>query len=171
VTVLAPWSNFFVVIGSAAATLTGLVFIVITLVSGREASKRNPLGIAAFTTPTVVHFGAALLVSALALVPWPTGPCLAVVLAVAGVAGITYIVRLALLSRQLTQYEPDVEDWSWYTIMPIVAYTVLLAGAFVFPVHPQAALFPIAGSALLLIFAGLHNAWDIVTYITTDLPD
>src|SRR2546428_14082642 len=33
---LATWQNFYVIIGSAAATLTGLMFVVITLIAGRR---------------------------------------------------------------------------------------------------------------------------------------
>jgi hypothetical protein len=68
---LATWQNFYVLIGSAAATLTGLMFVVITLSAGargRVSSASGALG--AFTTPNVVHFGVALLVAAILSAPW-----------------------------------------------------------------------------------------------------
>jgi hypothetical protein len=66
---LAAWQNFSVIIGSAAATLTGLMFVVITLIAG--ARDRRPSGVlGAFATPTVVHFGAVLLVAAILSAPW-----------------------------------------------------------------------------------------------------
>jgi hypothetical protein len=44
---LAAWQNFYVIIGSAAATLTGLLFVVITLVSGHwGACRRRGAGFA-----------------------------------------------------------------------------------------------------------------------------
>jgi hypothetical protein len=57
---LATWQNFYVITGSAAAALTGLVFVVITLIAGaRVRGSSETLG--TFSTPNVVHFGAAIL--------------------------------------------------------------------------------------------------------------
>ncbi|HYU33662.1 MAG TPA: hypothetical protein VEW48_16035, partial [Thermoanaerobaculia bacterium] len=60
---LAAWENFYVIIGGAAAALTGLQFVVIALIHevGARSSHRE---IAAFGTPQIVHFCAALLVAA-----------------------------------------------------------------------------------------------------------
>jgi hypothetical protein len=60
---LAGWANFYVIIGSSAGALTGLQFVVITLIAqARRPASRQDLR--AFGTPAVVHFCAALLVSA-----------------------------------------------------------------------------------------------------------
>jgi len=45
-TLLAPWSNYYVITGSSAAALTGLMFVVITLVASVERLRRAPDGIA-----------------------------------------------------------------------------------------------------------------------------
>ncbi len=67
---LAAWQNFYVIIGAAAATLTGLLFVVITLVSGALRRVSSPLsGVRVFNTPNVMHFGAALLLVAGILLP------------------------------------------------------------------------------------------------------
>ena len=63
-------------------------------------------------------------------------------------------------------YQPVWEDWLWHTVLPLVAYTMLLVGSFKLTRYPRQTLFVIAGSALLLLFVGIHNAWDAVTYIT-----
>src|SRR5258708_1473730 len=58
---LATWQNFYVIIGSAAATLTGLMFVVVTLMAGVRVRVSSPNeSFAAFNTPNVMHFGAAL---------------------------------------------------------------------------------------------------------------
>src|SRR5207248_171631 len=63
------WENFYVIVGSSAAALTGLQFVVIVL--GAEArSTRAPETMGAFGTPTVVHFCAVLLIAAVLRVPW-----------------------------------------------------------------------------------------------------
>src|SRR5215471_20162503 len=66
---LATWQTFYVLIGSAAATLTGLLFVVVTLIAGVRASSPS-LAFATFNAPNVVHFGAALLIAAILIAPW-----------------------------------------------------------------------------------------------------
>ena len=160
-----PWTNFYVLTGSAAAALTGLMFVVITLVASEELLTQSPDGIAAFSTPTVLFFASAMFVSATMCAPWPSlaGPDIAVGLLGAG--GLAYLARVSYLAQRLESYRPDLEDWIWYTILPIVAYGVLLVAAFVLRAHPVEVLFVFAGSVLLLIFIGVHNAWDVVTYL------
>lgn len=58
------------IVGSAAGTLTGLQFVVITLFAQRPALLRTAKSSSAFATPTVVHFGTALLLSAVLGVSW-----------------------------------------------------------------------------------------------------
>ena len=168
---LSPWSNFYIMAGSAAAGLTGLMFVVITLVSGEERLRRAPDGISTFSTPTVVHFGVALLVSAILSAPWRLLVHPAALLAIAGLSGIVYLVRLMHRTRRLRTYRPDLEDWIWYTVLPFVAYGTILAGAVMLSAIPVEALFALAGGVLLLIFIGIRNAWDIVTYIAIGGPD
>jgi len=162
---LGPWSSFFGMGASAAATLTGLMFVVITLVTGSERILKNPTGLSAFSTPTVVHFCMALFVSAILVAPWPwlIGP--ATVLGFAGLFGLVYVLRVMSLTRQLSSYVPDVEDWTWYGVLPFVAYGAILGGAIGLPLVPGEALFALASGVVLLILIGIRNAWDVVTFI------
>jgi hypothetical protein len=163
--VLDPWSNFYILVGSAAASLTGLMFVVITLVMGTERLRKAEDGIATFSTPTVVHFAAALLVSAVLSAPWRLLLHPAIVLGLVGLLGVGYLVRIMHRTKRLTAYDPDVEDWAWYSILPFVAYAVILVGAVMLPLVSAQAPYVLALGATLLVFIGIHNAWDIVTYI------
>jgi hypothetical protein len=169
--VLTPWSSFYIMTGSAAASLTGLMFVVITLVTGTERLQKNPDGISTFSTPTVAHFGAALLVSAILSVPWRSLAHPATLLGLAGLFGVVYVLRLMYRTRRLTMYSADLEDWAWYTVLPLLAYGAILAGAVALPAIPVVALFAVAAGVALLIFIGIRNAWDIVTFIATGGPD
>src|SRR4029077_11378503 len=121
--VLAPWSTFYILAGSAAAGLTGLMFVVITLVTGVDRLRKNPDGLSTFSTPTVVHFGAALLVSAALSAPWSSLVPPATILGIGGLFGIVYVLRLWRRSKRITSsYTPDLEDFLCYTILPLVAY-------------------------------------------------
>ena len=170
--VLAPWSNFYIMAGSSAAALTGLMFVVITLATGVERRSTQD-GVSTFSTPTVVHFCAALLASAILVAPWPSsvGPRWAI--GIAALVGIAYGVRVINRTLRLTTYSADLEDWMSYAVLPLVAYVALLASAIALQAFPPEALFVIAGAVVLLIFIGIHNAWDTVTYLAikpTDEP-
>jgi hypothetical protein len=164
--VLPPWANFYITTGSSAAALTGLMFVVITLVTGEDRRRGARDGISTFSTPTVVHFGAALLVSEILSAPWRSLVQPATLLGLAGLCGVVYVLHLMRRTRRLRAYKADLEDWVWYTVLPFAAYASILAGAIALPAVPVNALFSLAGGALLLTFIGIHNAWDIVTYLT-----
>jgi uncharacterized membrane protein len=67
-TTLDGWENFYVIVGSSAGALIGLQFVVITLIAERPALRMAEAS-AAFATPSVVHFGVVLLLSAIVSVP------------------------------------------------------------------------------------------------------
>jgi hypothetical protein len=170
-TFLASWSSFYVMTGSSAAALTGLMFVVITLVMGMERRRRSEAGITMFSTPTVVHFGAALFVSATLAAPWERLAYVDVLIGLAGFCGIVYVLRLAHRTRSLHIYVPDLEDWVWYDVLPLIAYGAIFVGAIALAAVPRLALFAIAGGTLFLIFIGIRNSWDIVTFLALGLAD
>jgi hypothetical protein len=67
-----------------------------------------------------------------------------------------------------SQYTPFLEDWVWNAILPVLAYLSLLAAAWSLPAHPVPSLYVVGGVALLLLLVGIHNAWDVVAWITTE---
>ena len=165
--VLTAWASFFVITGSSGASLTGLMFVVITIIADRGTQARDE-GIAAFSTPTVVHFCGALLVSAILSAPWRSLVPAGFLLALAGALALVYVCRVLVRARRLSTYRPDIEDWTWYTILPCVTYAAITAGGVLLTAVPGAGMFALAGASLLLIFIGIHNAWDTVTYIAID---
>jgi hypothetical protein len=162
---LTAWSSFYVMTGSSAAALTGLMFVVITLMSRPERAEDSHAAISTFSTPTVMHFAAALLVSAVVIAPWRSLVHPGAVVAFIGLCGVVYILRVMHRTRRLTMYTADLEDWAWFAILPFVAYGAISAGAIALAAAPVQALFILAGGVVLLIFVGIRNAWDIVTYI------
>jgi hypothetical protein len=170
---LTAWANYYVIIGSSAGALTGLTFVVITLIAGRQTRQPGDgNGIAAFTSPTVVHFCAALAVATILSAPWHLLWHAGLALEVAGLGGLGYaVVVLRRLRRMqgLNLYKPVFEDWLWHAILPIGSYAALVVTALVMPSDPEASLFVTGAGTLLLLFIGIHNAWDTVTYLVTDL--
>jgi hypothetical protein len=160
---LAGWANFYVIVGSSAGALTGLQFVVMTLIAEAQAanSRRE---IRAFGTPTVVHFCTALLISAIMSAPWLALSNIGFCIGVCGAAGIAYALSIVWHARKTT-YVPDAEDWIWYAGLPLVAHAALVTAAILLWSRPTSSLFVIAATTLLFLFIGIHNAWDTVTYI------
>jgi len=165
---LAPWQNFYVIIGSAAAALTGLMFVVITLIMGTRA-RRSSGALGAFGTPNVVHFCIALLVAAILSAPWQALWNVGLLLGLCGLFGVTYVVIVLRRARRQTDYQPVLEDWLWHTVLPLVSYTALVVAAILLPGAPAPALFVNGAATLLLLFIGIHNAWDNIIYIVIEL--
>jgi hypothetical protein len=62
------------------------------------------------------------------------------------------------------------EDWIFHCVLPLVAYATLLASGITLTISHTLALFGVGLFSLILLFVGIHNAWDTVTYITITLP-
>ena len=167
-TTLKEWEAFYLIVGGAAAALTGLQFVVIVL--GAEKSLIRAASTRAFATPTIVHFSAVLLLSALMTVPWHTLDPLRVCLMVAGVAGLIYTLLVIGHTRRQTHYTPVMEDWVWHAGLPIVAYGLLITAGGFLEIYEAAELFATGAVALLLLFTGIHNAWDAVIFIALGGP-
>jgi len=165
-TLLAEWESFYLIAGSVAGALIGLQFVVMALIA---ESPRRPTApeIDAFGTPTVLHFSAALLLSALLSIPWASLAGLRIAVTASGIAGVTYSGIVIRRARRPNQYRPVLEDWIWYVILPLIAYLGLLLAAALLRSETGAALDLMAGVTLGLVFIGVRNAWDTITYVAT----
>jgi hypothetical protein len=161
---LTQWNNFYVIVGSSAGALIGLQFVVIALIADVPVARADAQASAAFSTPSVVHFGVALLTSALIVAPWRGLAGLMIFWCVIGLAGILYSLNILKRMRRQTAYKPVFEDWLFHFILPCVAYTSLCGAALTAALTARVALFIVGGVALLLLFVGIHNAWDTATY-------
>lgn len=66
--------------------------------------------------------------------------------------------------RVQAAYRPELEDWLFHFLLPLLAYALLAISAFNAATHAREALFGVGAAALLLLFSGIHNAWDAVAY-------
>jgi hypothetical protein len=160
---LAKWDNFYIIVGSAAGALIGLQFVVLTLIAERPPAGAADAG-AAFGSPTIVHFGVALFLSAMLHAPWETITISAALWGLLGFGGVAYTLIVSRRMRKQAAYQPVLEDWLFHVALPLVAYGVLAGTWFEAAGHLRSALFGVGGGALLLLFVGIHNAWDGVSY-------
>jgi hypothetical protein len=166
---LAAWDSFYVIVGSSSAALTGLMFVVVALIPDVRMPASSET-LAAFGTPTVVHFCAVLLISAALCAPWDTLGHAAFVVGAVGIAGLAYVTIVARRAKRQTDYEPVFADWLWHAGLPFAAYAGLIVSWFALGAVPTGALFGFGAASLFLLFIGIHNAWDTVTYIALERP-
>jgi hypothetical protein len=163
---LNEWDSFYVIIGSAAGALIGLQFVVLTLIA--ERPPVDPLANSAFSTPTIVHFSAVLLLSAVLRAPWHSLVPIALLWALGALAGIIYTLIVTRRVKRQTAYQPGVEDWTFHVALPLASYVALGVLALFAEAHERVTLFGLAAVALALLFVGIHNAWDAVVYHVVD---
>ena len=172
-TPLAAWINYYIIVGSAGAGLTGLMFVAVALVADRTSrgggGDSPSEAVHAFGTPTVVHFCFALLVAAILSAPWRTLSSVAIAVGACGVAGVVYTCIVLRRARNQRSYKPVMEDWLWHTIFPFVSYLAMIVTAIMLSSDPRLAMFFTAAGTLLLLFIGIHNAWDTVVYVGLEM--
>ena len=166
---LERWDNFYVIVGSSAAGLTGLSFVVIALLSDAKLVRMS--GLRAFITPIVLHFGAALWISALLCIPGHTAVSLAACVTVSGVVLSAYGAATTYrMYSNRKMYRPVFEDWVWNGTLPLLCYLALVAAGVLALRQAGPALYVIGCVALTLLFIGIHNAWGLAVWITVERP-
>ena len=163
---LQSWNNYYYMVGSAAAGLIGLLFVVVTLTAGFEATKARR-GQALYMTPTVLNFAMVFSISAGLLAPglpmWAAGTVvgLFVVLGLAGVARACWGIGCAAGKNEA----PHWSDFWMYGITPGLAYGGLGVAAAGLGAGLVWAPFAMAACLLGLLLASIRNAWDLLTWI------
>ena len=163
---ISAWESYYVIVGSSGAALTGLQFVVIALTT--ELRRRRSISqFETFGTPTIVHFCAALLISAILSAPWRELWSAAFAIGITGALGLLYTAVVVRRVRRQTLYALVFEDWLFHTALPFLAYATVLSAGLTLVHHTEDALFGVGSASILLLFIGIHNAWDSVTYIAT----
>ncbi len=159
------WDNFYIMVGSSAAGLMGLTFVVIALAADRGRVTAG--GLRAFITPTIGYFGTVLAFAAFLTAPRLGAWTLSLGFGGVGLAGLIYSTITAVSMRKIgAAYVPVREDWVWHVILPATVYVIVFAMAFMIWRSPTAALDGIAVASMLLLLIGIHNAWDVATSIS-----
>jgi hypothetical protein len=166
---LSSWQNFYMIIGTAAATLTGLMFVATTIIAGIDTHVPTAnAGVAAFNTPTVVHFCAVLLLAGILSAPWQAFSSIGILICLFSLGMAFYLIIVMRRMRRMPHYQSTLEDWLWYMVLPLLAYILLLAAAIMLPANPAPALYIVGAAMGMLLFIGIRNAWDNMTYLAVE---
>jgi len=165
---LERWANFYLVTSTAAATLIGLLFVVITIAAERRS--RDVAKIRLYLTPTVVFFSSILGVAALLTFPNHTQLSAATCVGLVGVAGWTCEVSLLVRrggDRHAYNYPSELFE---YVGLPVVAYGLLVAGSVFILRGSQHALTFVAVGLLSLLTIAIRNSWAIAVDVVSSRP-
>jgi hypothetical protein len=162
---LQGWHDFYMLVGTASATLIGLLFVAASVGISYFTPEREA-ALKAFLTPTVLHFTVVLTSCLLAMAPAHTVMSLGILLGVEGIFGVGYESWLwAQMRRRGFASTIDLADRSWYVFAPFLAYLLMVAAGIELQrdIGPGLELF--AMNLLLLLLIGIRNAWDMTVWI------
>lgn len=72
---------------------------------------------------------------------------------------------MVVKARRQKGYAPVLEDWIWHAALPLVAYTVLFVAGLAMRRHPAPAVYLVGVTSLVLLYIGIHNAWDAAVWM------
>ena len=156
---LERWHDFYLLVGTAGATLLALLFVAATLGAG-FLTEDQTAGTRTFMSPVVIHFASVFFLSAVALVPHHHAPFYAVIIGAAALAGagVASVITVQVMRTDMTTYW---QDYFAYGLWPAVAYLALLAAAALIYWRVEVGLDVLAGALLLLAVVNIRNAWDL----------
>lgn len=164
---LAPWHEFYALVGTASATLIGLLFVAASVSSGVFTAGRQA-ALRVFLSATVVNFSLILLTSLIIVTPLRNEIVIGLMVAGCGAFGLAHsglALRDSLRDGLIAAI--DLEDRTWYIAFPVVGYLLSVAagGALAFRPNIGCDVLGLAIGALLI--TGIHNAWDITLWAVT----
>src|SRR3954468_9496601 len=158
------WSDFYLLIGSAAAALIGLLFVVTTLTAGRDRSEVQR-GMRLYTSPIVFHLGLVLVLSGAGMAPALTPEGFGILCAVAGAAGAIACLRIAIGIHHSAGEGVRGFDVAWYGAAPALLYALLLGFGVCLATRCAWGAPGVAGALMAILLVSIHNAWDLVTWL------
>ena len=161
---LQRWHDFYLLVGAAAATLVGLMFVAISLGS-RLITEQSIPGLRVFVTPTIIHFIYVLVIATVIVIPTVTRMPLGILLVLAGLLSFGRVLSTVPYMRQ--QHRTQViekDDWFWYLIAPSVSYLLFVGTGVGLLLGINRAFNGLAFVSILLLVNGIRNAWDMVLW-------
>lgn len=168
---LQRWHDFYLLVGGAAATLVGLMFVAISLGS-RFITQESLPGLRVFVSPTLIHFIYVLVIATVAMIPTLTLVPLGILLVLVGLFSFGRAVSMLPYMRQQHRAQTiDKHDWVWHLIAPSISYLLFVGTGIGLLLRIDRAFDGLALSSILLLVSGIRNAWDLVTWFALKTED
>ncbi|HET9000511.1 MAG TPA: hypothetical protein VFP86_12765 [bacterium] len=161
---LQRWHDFYLLVGGAAATLVGLMFVAISLGS-RLITQESLPALRVFVDPTLIHFIYVLVIATVVVLPTLTRNALGVLLIIVGLLSFARALRMVpFMYQQTRKHVVDAHDWVWHLIAPSVSYLMVGGAGIGLVLGVDLAFNGLAFASILLLVAGIRNAWDMVVW-------
>jgi hypothetical protein len=157
------WHEFYLLIGSAAAVLIGLIFVVISLMQDRSRSSVLT-GSKLYMGPIVLGVSFVLVLSAAALMPGATPSRFAGVTAIVALWGLARGIMSSVGIGRLKDEVHWTDVW-FYGVLPSIIYLALGVIAFAFWRECRWAGHGLAVVLTLGLLLAIRNEWDLITWI------
>src|SRR5690348_8652785 len=163
---LRDWQNFYLLTGTAAATLVGLLFIAVSISAGIDLSGRQAAdALRTFVTPILMYYFQVLLVSCIALIPLQSSLLLSGVLVILGSINIALTLKVFWRMLVLHREVMDLLHWLWHGLLPLIAGILFAGTALGFLWGGSLALAGLSIVNLLCLAIGLRNSWALTTWL------
>jgi hypothetical protein len=163
------WHDFYTLVGTASATLVGLMFVAASIGSS-VFNEKHSIALQAFFSPTVVNFAAVLFICIGVMIPSQTWLSLGLLLVGGAVAGLIYSGRVWVQMFVRRSFHVDMIDRNFYATVPLVGYLLVLSAGISLLLRLQWSAEMTAAALVVLMFAGVRNAWDMTTWIMMRTP-
>jgi hypothetical protein len=167
------WSEFYLLVGSAAAVLIGLVFVVVTLMDDRPRSSVL-YGSQLYMGPVVLHMSFVLVVSGAALAPGITPSRFALLAAVISLwgfgRGVFSIVGLTRLWKDKAAHVHGSDIW-YYGVIPCILYIAMAGVAAAFWAGAGWSTYGLAAVIAGLVLISIRDEYDLVTWLAPRSDD
>jgi hypothetical protein len=163
---LHDWQNFYLLTGTAAATLIGLLFVALSISGNVSITlERATNAIETFMTPILLCYGQAFCISCLGIIPFQGAFIPGVIVLALGSANSLLAIRVAARILMVHRDEMDKGHWVWHAMLPFVVGVGLVGTALGILNNDSLALAGLALADLLCIVIGLRNSWALTIWL------
>lgn len=163
------WHDFYLLLGPASAGLIGLLFVVVSLTTDIERGQALR-GARVYLSPIVFHLAVLVTVSGLCMFPDTPSLLVGAVATAAGLIGLAYALYVCreMMAQTVQTFDGDLVRYG----LAVAALYLGTAAAGVLVLVRFAWAPQVLASVLMAMFLlMIHNAWDLVIWITPRKPD
>jgi hypothetical protein len=161
--VVRDWHELYSLVGTASARL----LFVAASVGANVFSTSDQQPMKAYLTPTVAHFSSLLFICILFLIPTQTWLSLSMTLGGLGIIGIAYSLRHWVRALFTLRCRIDLADRVFYVLVPGLGYLLVVVFTVTLFEHQPLSAKLTAAALIVLLLAGIRNAWDMTVWIIT----
>ncbi len=165
---LQSWHDFFMLTGTASATLLGLVFVAASIAATIPNDKLgDDRSRAMWVVPILWAFVRVLMVSALGIIPGQTPRVFGGVLSVLALMDLARMVSIAfaMTGFHRSREHLTLGDWGWYVFYPSAATLAVAVAGVSMALGWPVPVYALAGGLIGHLVTGVHNAWELADWL------